>query len=112
MHRELLEILAVMADDRTLLRAQDVAARAGASVRSRQRLFAAYSGVSPKAVLARYRLQNAAASIDAGELDDLAGLAAALGWFDQAHFSRQFRAVVGGPPGEYLHRTKSELDAR
>jgi AraC-like DNA-binding protein len=99
---ELLEILAAMAEDRALVRAQDVAARAGMSVRSLQRLFAGYVGVSPKAVLARYRLQNAAASIDAGEVDDLAGLAASLGWFDQAHFSREFRAVVGVPPGEYL----------
>ena len=73
------------------------------STRSLQRLFAAYVGLSPKAVLARYRLQDAAASIDAGEVTDLAGLAAELGWFDQAHFSRDFRAVVGddavGLPG-------------
>jgi transcriptional regulator GlxA family with amidase domain len=74
------------------------------STRSLQRLFAAYVGVSPKAVLARYRLQDAAALIDAGEVDDLAALAADLGWFDQAHFSRDFRAVVGMTPSAYLAR--------
>jgi AraC-like DNA-binding protein len=57
-------------------------------------------------VLARYRLQDAAALIDAGEVDDLAALAADLGWFDQAHFSRDFRAVVGVPPSAYLQRAR------
>ena len=76
------------------------------STRSLQRLFATYVGLSPKAVLARYRLQDAAAAIDAGEVEDLAGLAVSLGWFDQAHFSRDFRAVVGTTPSAYLQRAR------
>jgi AraC-like DNA-binding protein len=59
-------------------------------------------GVGPKAVLARYRLQDAVAAIDAGGVDDLADLAASLGWFDQAHFARDFRSVVGTTPSAYL----------
>jgi AraC-like DNA-binding protein len=100
-YRELSALLAEMAEDRALLRVDQVAARAGVSVRSLQRRFAAWVGVHPKAVLARYRLQDAAAAIDAGERD-LAGLAASFGWFDQAHFSRDFRAAVGVPPSVYL----------
>ena len=80
-----------MAADRSVVRVDQVAALAATSVRSLQRLFAQYLGVSPKAVLARYRLQDAVAAIDAGEFEDLAELAALLGWFDQAHFSRDFR---------------------
>jgi hypothetical protein len=67
-------------------------------------LFASHVGVSPKAVLARYRLQDATAAIDAGEVADLAELATTLGWFDQAHFSRDFRAVVGMTPSAHLGR--------
>ena len=94
-------------EDRALVRVDQVAALGSLSVRSLQRLFATYLGVSPKSVLARYRLQDAAAAIDAGQVTDLAGLAVSLGWFDQAHFSRDFRAVVGMPPSAYLNRARS-----
>ncbi len=103
---DLLALIAEMIDDRALVRVHQVAALGAISVRSLQRLFATYVGVSPKAVLARYRLQGAAAAIDAGEVDDLAGLAASLGWFDQAHFSRDFRSVVGVTPSAYLQQAR------
>ncbi|GAB2688250.1 helix-turn-helix domain-containing protein [Thalassiella azotivora] len=103
---ELVELLAVMVDDRDLVRVEQVAAWAGTTVRGLQRLFSRYVGVGPKAVLARYRLQDAVARIDAGEVDDLAALAASLGWFDQAHFSRDFRAVVGTTPSAYLAHSR------
>ena len=103
---DLLGLVGAMISDRALVRVDQVAALGAMSVRSLQRLFAAFVGVSPKAALARYRLQDAAATIDAGEVDDLADLAASLGWFDQAHFSRDFRAVVGVPPSHYLQRAR------
>jgi AraC-like DNA-binding protein len=106
-YTDLLGLLDRMAADRSLVRVEQVAALAPMSVRSLQRLFAGYVGVSPKAVLARYRLQDAAALIDAGAVGDLAGLAASLGWFDQAHFSRDFRAVVGTTPSAYLQQARS-----
>jgi AraC-like DNA-binding protein len=104
---DLLGLVGAMIDDRGLVRVDQVAALGPMSVRSLQRLFATYVGVSPKAVLARYRLQDAAAAIDAGDGDDLAGLAASLGWFDQAHFSRDFRSVVGVTPSAYLQRART-----
>jgi AraC-like DNA-binding protein len=104
---DLLGLLHRMVDDRSLVRVEQVAALAAVSVRSLQRLFGTYVGVSPKSVLARYRLQDAAALIDSGTVDDLAGLAVSLGWFDQAHFSRDFRAVVGVPPSAYLRQART-----
>jgi AraC-like DNA-binding protein len=108
---DLQQLLGAMVQDRALVRVDQVAALGSLSVRSLQRLFAGYLGVSPKSVLARYRLQDAAAAIDAGEGTDLAGLAVSLGWFDQAHFSRDFHAVVGMPPSAYLHRARAETGA-
>ena len=104
---ELQALLRRMLEDRSLVRVEHLAELAGTSTRSLQRLFAGSVGVSPKAVLRRYRLQDAAAAIDAGGVSDLAGLAAELGWFDQAHFSRDFRAVVGTTPSAYLARARA-----
>ena len=105
---ELQALLDRMLADRSLVRVEQVAALGSMSARSLQRLFAGFVGLSPKAVLARYRLQDAAATIDAGEVTDLAALAAGLGWFDQAHFSRDFRSVVGMTPSAYLSRARAE----
>jgi AraC-like DNA-binding protein len=99
-------LLDAMVRDRGLVRVDQVAELAALSVRSLQRLFTTYVGVTPKSVLARYRLQDAAAAIDSG-VGDLAVLATELGWFDQAHFSRDFRAVVGTTPSAYLQRARS-----
>lgn len=87
---------------RDLVRVADVADATGFEIRALQRMFRHYIGVGLKAVLARYRLQDAVQQLDAGKDVDLAALAAALGWYDQAHFSREFRAVVGVSPRAYL----------
>lgn len=78
-----------------------VAERLHVSGRTLQRLFQRYVGASPLWVLRRYRLQDAAAAIDAGRGDDLAALAADLGFSDQAHFTRSFTQVIGVPPSVY-----------
>lgn len=106
---ELLEVLAAMLEDRSLVRVDDVAVLSGVTVRSLQRLFHRFVGIGPKWVLQRYRLQDAAAAIDAGEVTDLASLAVDLGWFDQAHFSRDFRSTVGVTPSEYLAQAASPV---
>jgi AraC-like DNA-binding protein len=105
---ELCALIDAMSEDRAVVRVEQAAALGAMSTRSLQRLFRAYVGISPKAVLARYRLQDAAAAIDAGEVSDLATLATELGWFDQAHFSRDFRSVVGVTPSAYLARARAQ----
>jgi AraC-like DNA-binding protein len=104
---ELLAVLDRMRSERSLVRVDQVAADCAISLRSLQRLFTTYVGVGAKSVLGRYRLQDAVASIDSGEVDQLAELAVELGWFDQAHFSRDFRAVVGMTPSAYLNRARA-----
>ncbi|MEV6108186.1 helix-turn-helix domain-containing protein [Streptomyces sp. NPDC051940] len=89
------------AGDTSLVRVDQLAGATGLSVRGLQRLFAEYVGASPKWVLRRARLHEAAARADAGAGVDWAGLAADLGYADQAHFTRDFTAAVGVAPTRY-----------
>jgi AraC-like DNA-binding protein len=77
-------------------------------VRSLQQLFSEYLGVSPKWVLRRFRLQEAADRLAGGEELDLAALALSLGYFDQAHFTSDFRKLVGEPPARYRERANAD----
>jgi AraC-like DNA-binding protein len=90
----------VMAD-RRITRVAEVVERTGIGERTLQRLFAKYVGVAPKWVIRRYRLVDASERLAAGASLDLAALALELGYFDQAHFTRDFKAIVGRPPGDY-----------
>jgi AraC-like DNA-binding protein len=82
-------------------RVAGIAARHGVSARTVQRLFSEYVGVGPKWVLQRYRLHEALAQLHAGADTDWAGFALGLGYYDQAHFVRDFRALVGRTPAQY-----------
>jgi AraC-like DNA-binding protein len=94
-------IVAAVEDDRTLLRVEQLADRFGIGVRRLQRLVAGHIGFGPKWLIQRYRLQEAAATLRVAEHPQLAALAAELGYADQAHFSREFKAVVGTTPAAY-----------
>jgi AraC-like DNA-binding protein len=99
--RDLVERLAV---DPTVTRVEQAAALAGVEVRSLQRHFSKAVGVSPKWVIARYRLHEAAEQLSRPHPQDLASLALELGYFDQPHFIRSFKAITGRPPGRHLTR--------
>jgi AraC-like DNA-binding protein len=83
-------------------RAEALAEEAGMTLRSLQRLFHDYVGVSPKWVIRRYRLQEAAFRLAQGSSINLAELAADLGYFDQAHLARDFARLIGRSPSDYL----------
>ena len=97
----LLDVIAAMLDDRSLLKVAQVEEKCGVGTRTLQRLFERYVGVSPKWVLSRYRIHDVVTDLDAGYGGSLADLAAKYGWFDQAHFTREFTDLVGVPPGAY-----------
>ncbi len=78
------------------------------SKRSMQRLFQHYVGVSPKWVIKRYRLHEAAERLAESEVLDWAKLAVSLGYFDQAHFIKDFKTIVGLTPLEYAKHTATQ----
>jgi AraC-like DNA-binding protein len=84
-----------------LTRVEELAEAGGVNLRSLQQLFSEYVGVSPKWVIRRFRLHEAADRLASGMDADLAALAHSLGYFDQAHFTSDFRKLVGQTPSHY-----------
>ncbi|MEV0096463.1 helix-turn-helix domain-containing protein [Streptomyces sp. NPDC050738] len=96
-----MELADLIRRDRTIRRVEELAAGEGVSARSLQRLFSAYVGVSPKWVILRYRIHEALERAETQSAIDWAGLAAELGYADQAHLTRDFTATIGVPPTAY-----------
>jgi AraC-like DNA-binding protein len=102
--REAEAIVERVAADTGLTRVDRLAADAGRSVRSLQRLFAEHVGVGPKWVIRRYRLREITARLEAGRDVEWAALAADLGYADQAHLTRDVADLLGEPPTRHARR--------
>jgi AraC-like DNA-binding protein len=107
--RQVAAVARIAEEDRSLRRVEDLAARAGVSARTLQRLFSQHAGVSPTWVLRRYRLLEAAELVRHGDAHlraagGWARLAAELGYSDQPHLGRDFKAHFGVPPAGYAAR--------
>jgi AraC-like DNA-binding protein len=99
--RTAVDAVETIAGDPSITRVDELSSRTGLSQRTLQRLFAEHVGPAPKWAIQVYRLNEAAARIAAESEPDYAELATALGYSDQAHFTRDFRSVTGLPPAEY-----------
>lgn len=94
-------IIDLIQEDPGLTRVEQLCGMFGMNKRKLQRLFSRYVGVSPKWVIRLYRLQNAAEALDSGLQRDLAKLSAELGYYDQSHFIKDFKSIIGKTPDEY-----------
>jgi PAS domain S-box-containing protein len=82
------------------LRVLPLAAKAGLSASQFERRVRGLTGLTPRQLLTKARVEAAAA--DLRDTDrPLSVVARASGFYDQAAFSRQFRAATGTTPGEY-----------
>ncbi|MBB2205221.1 helix-turn-helix transcriptional regulator [Gluconacetobacter takamatsuzukensis] len=84
----------------------DLVLKSGWAERALQRLFRDYLGVSPKWVIRRFRLQEAAECL-ARQTGTIASVAAELGYFDQTHFARDFKSVIGLSPRHFLDKART-----
>lgn len=82
------------------MRVSDAAALTGLSPKRLIATFRDEVGLRPKAYLRIRRLQAALRILDTGVADG-AGIAAELGYFDQAHFIREFRTFTSMTPTQY-----------
>jgi AraC-like DNA-binding protein len=94
-----------IATDRGITTVDALVAHAGCTTRSLQRLFARYIGASPKWVIKRFRLIEVIDQLADRETIDWTRLALDLGYFDHAHFIKDFKSIIGRTPAEYLRQT-------
>jgi AraC-like DNA-binding protein len=91
-----------IAQDRSITRVEMLVDRFDTGLRQLQRLFREYVGVSPKWVIQRQRLIEAAERLRTGDRSiDFAALALELGYADQPHFIRDFKNLIGKTPADY-----------
>ena len=99
---ELVNHLVALVEERSdLLRVDQLCADTGLSERALQRLVHRRLGLTPKWLIQRRRLQEAAERLRSTG-GTLAETAAVLGYADQAHFARDFTRITGTTPGRFV----------
>lgn len=89
-------------EDRSIQSVDQISKLFSINLRSLQRLFREYVGVSPKWVIQRFRIQEVAERIEKEKSIHYAEMALELGYYDQAHFIKDFKNTIGLSPEEYL----------
>lgn len=91
--------------DQQIMKVSDICGKFSIEARALQRLFEKYVGVSAKWVINRYRIHDVLMNIENNhqryQQSDWANLATKLGYFDQAHFIHDFKALIGQTPKSY-----------
>jgi AraC-like DNA-binding protein len=84
-----------------------VAADLGVSERHLRRVFREAVGVSPKAFTRLTRFHRALRAARGDGQASWASIAAAVGYYDQAHLIAEFRAIAGAPPRAFLDELRA-----
>jgi AraC-like DNA-binding protein len=105
--REANRIVALAQAEPSIARVAELAARARMPVRTMERLFRTHVGVTPKWVVRRYRVHEAAERVARGDGVEWSLLANELGYADQSHLIRDFKAQIGRTPAQYAAECRS-----
>lgn len=87
----------------------EVAADLGVSERHLRRVFRDTVGVGPKAFAQLARFDRALSAARSGDRESWASIAAAAGYYDQAHLIAEFRSIAGSTPQALLGELRRSL---
>jgi AraC-like DNA-binding protein len=85
-----------------LLPISEIEKEVGACGRSLERNFREWVGVSPKFFSRILRFQRALSLLDLSSRCNLASIALDVGYYDQAHLTKDFRQLTGKPPLSFI----------
>lgn len=86
----------------------DVMAHVPMSRRQLERKFRLEVGIAPASLKQLQQIKNARSLITRNPQASLAQVAVDAGFYDQAHFSRQFQKITGQTPGQYRQKKMSQ----
>jgi AraC-like DNA-binding protein len=95
------QVLLWVEQQRGCVRIDELARHAGLSARQLQRLCLQLTGVTPKQLCRAIRFRHACAQTRLAHRGEWSQVALDCGYFDQAHFINDFRALSGLTPSEY-----------
>lgn len=90
-------------------RVEDLARAVTLSPRQLRTLMVAETGLAPKQLCRQFRFDRVVAHLAAGS-QNLAEVAAATGYSDQAHLAREFRQMVGCSPSQWLAEERGNIE--
>jgi AraC-like DNA-binding protein len=97
-YRLLIQSMQMIRQSNGLIPIEMLAQRLGINRRRLERLFSKMVGLSPKKMSRLFRIKNAIGRMASSSFDGWAELAISAGYFDQAHFIREFKMVTGLTP--------------
>ena len=95
--------------ERGLVRVDELAHQAGLSARQFRRLCLELTGLTPKQLCRSIRFRHAAVQAQFARRGEWSQVALDCGYYDQAHFINDFRALSGLTPGEYCADARESL---
>jgi len=98
------------ADGRMAIR--DLERKTGYSRRYLDRLFQQHVGLSPKVLAEIFRFQRFYRNWAAGMSFDLLKAELYDHYYDQSHFTRDFKRMTGHPPQKFIHEVSNEFGRR
>jgi AraC-like DNA-binding protein len=101
LHADARIAIGALAKSHGAARIEDLCRSLGVTRKHLGSLFRAHVGLAPKAYARVFRFRRAVDLVQKGQRVDWSRLALACGYYDQAHFNREFREFAGMSPGEF-----------
>ncbi|VAW62777.1 Transcriptional regulator, AraC family [hydrothermal vent metagenome] len=101
-----LNALSIVNQSYGMLEINKLSSLLGVNQRKLERIFKFHIGISPVEYSRTVRIAHARRRLK-DKTYEISDISFDLGFYDQAHFSKQFKSVVGLTPGEYRRRVQS-----